>query len=117
MDNILKVAVASGDGIVVNKHFGHANQFLIYEIRDENISYVETRSVNPVCNRKDHDDEKLENNMDAIKDCSYLLVSRIGYGASVIAEKKGIEPYEIPGIITESIKKLIKYIKLKELFN
>ena len=52
MDNILKVAVASGDGIVVNKHFGHANQFLIYEIRDENISYgenLERRSCYVFC--------------------------------------------------------------------
>lgn len=111
-----KIAIASSDGIVVNSHFGHANQFYIYEIADDDIKLLEIRKVEPVCQGGNHDDGKLNENMDRLSDCKYLLVSRIGNGAAMIAEQKGIIPYEIPGLIRESIEQLLNYIKIKNLF-
>lgn len=112
-----KIAVASSDGIVVNSHFGKARDFYIYQIDDkEQIHFQEKRSVTPVCEGGNHDDEKLGTNLEKIKDCKYLLVSRIGARAANIAESFGIESYEIPGIIEEAIEQLIKYIKIKNLF-
>lgn len=115
--NEYKIAVASSDGIVVNSHFGKARDFYIYQIDDkEQLQFLEKRSVTPVCEGGNHDEEKLKNNMERLKDCSYLLVSRIGGGAANIAESFGIESYEIPGIIVESVEQLLKYIKIKKLF-
>ncbi len=112
-----KIAVASSDGIVVNNHFGRAKDFYIYQIDDkEEIHFLEKRSVTPVCERGNHDDEKLKTNLEKLRDCKYLLVSKIGRGAADMAEGFGIESYEIPGIIEESIEQLIKYIKIKKLF-
>lgn len=113
-----KIAVASSDGIVVNNHFGKAGTFYIYQVNDsENPRFLEIRTVTPVCDGGDHDDAKLKTNLEKISDCRYLLVSRIGRGAAAMAEEFGIEGYEIPGIIGESIEQLIKYIKIKNLFN
>lgn len=112
-----KIAVASTDGIVVNSHFGRAEDFYIYQIDEqEQVSLLEKRSVTPVCEGGNHDHEKLKANLVRLADCQYLLVSRIGNGAADMAESLGIESYEIPGIIGESIGELIKYLKIKKLF-
>ena len=112
-----KIAVASSDGIVVNNHFGRAKDFYIYQIDDmEQMHLLEKRSITPVCDGGNHDDDKLRTNMEKLGDCRYLLVSRIGRGAADMAESYGIESYEIPGIIGESVTQLIKYIKIKKLF-
>ena len=112
-----KIAVASSDGIVVNTHFGRAKDFYIYHIDDEEqMHFLEKRSVTPVCEGGDHDNEKLKVNLEKLMDCKYLLVSRIGSGAADMAAACGIESYEIPGIIEESVEQLIKYMKIKKLF-
>lgn len=110
------VAVASSDGIVVNNHFGRAKSFYIYEVNeDEDIRFVEKREASPVCNGGNHSDEKLKENLLIFQDCRYLLVSRIGNGAADMAQSLGIESYEIPGEIENSIRQLIKYAKIEKL--
>lgn len=114
-----KVAVASSDGIVVNNHFGRAGDFYIYQIDTDDVEqmhFLERRSVTPVCEGGNHDNEKLRTNLEKLGDCKYLLVSRIGNEAAGMAAGFGMECYEIPGIIEESIEQLIKYIKVKKLF-
>lgn len=112
----IRIAVASSDGIVVNEHFGRAEKFYIYDSDEEELDLVEVRNVSRVCELGNHDDDRLRENAETISDCQYLLVSRIGQGASRVVESLGVEPYEIPGIITESIEQLIKYRKLQALF-
>jgi predicted Fe-Mo cluster-binding NifX family protein len=116
-NDIYRVAVASSDGIVVNSHFGRAGKFYIYQIsEDEELHLIEERKVVPVCEGGNHNDERLNENLDRLKDCDFILVSRIGDGAAYEANKRGIDSYEIPGVIEESILQLLKYIKLKKLF-
>lgn len=117
MDNKEKrIAVASSDGIVVNEHFGRSSKFYIYKLEDRNIEFLEVRNVTPICNGGNHDDKDLEKNVKVISDCNYLLVSRIGNGAANVAYQYGIDSYEIPGVIEESIEELYKFIQIKELF-
>lgn len=113
-----KVAVASSDGIVVNQHFGRADTFYIYEVvgADE-YRFVEIRTVTPVCNGGEHDEDQLLSNVIKLKDCKYILVSRVGPGAANALEQSGITPVELPGIMGESIGKLIKYENLQNLFH
>ena len=115
-DQTEKIAVASSDGIVVNSHFGHAAQFCIYEITDDEKKLLEIRKVEPVCDGGNHDEKKLAAALDHISDCQYLLVSKIGYGAAAAAEQRGIHPYEIPGIIDDALQQLLNYRKIKKLF-
>ena len=113
-----RVAAASSDGIVVNSHFGKAGSFHIYEVDDSgNIEYLEERILEPVCNGGNHVESRLRENLEKLKDCRYLLVSRIGGGAAAAAEDAGIIPMELAGLIEDSIEELIKYRKLQSLFD
>lgn len=112
-----KIAIASSDGIVVNQHFGRTDTFYIYEIEESGkYRLIETRAVTPVCNGGNHNDNELRENIDKLKDCKYVLVSRIGMGAANMAEQAGLIPMELPGMIEEAIGKLITYEKLQNLF-
>ena len=112
-----RVAAASSDGIVVNSHFGKAGSFHIYEVDDSgNIEYLEERILEPVCNGGNHTESRLKENIEKLRDCRYLLVSRIGNGAAAVAEDMGILPMELAGEIEESISELIQYRKLQNLF-
>ena len=118
MANEYKVAVATSDGVVVNQHFGRAAMFYIYRInRDgEAPQLLERREVTPVCRGGEHDDGKLQENVESLKDCQYVLVCRIGDGARHILEFNGLEVYELPGIISESLSRLESYLRVQELF-
>jgi len=111
-----KIAVASSDGIVVNNHFGHAKTFYIFALKNDQIEHLETRQLEPVCETGNHDEARLKANVERLSDCTHLLAVRIGNGARVVLESYGISCYEIPGVISESIDKLVKYEKVNELF-
>ncbi len=112
-----RIAVASSDGIVVNNHFGRARAFYIYELKGSVPEAVDIRNLPPVCEMGDHDESRLQDNLEKLSDCTHLLVSRIGDAAREKAEQYGIRCYEIPGEIPESIDKMIRYEKVNELFN
>jgi predicted Fe-Mo cluster-binding NifX family protein len=110
------IAVATSDGIVVNRHFGKAEQFLVLALDAENqIHRLEMRSVNPVCAGGTHEDDRLEKAADSLTDCKYVLVSRIGQGAAQVLEQKGITPMELPGMIEDSVQKLVQYEEIQKL--
>ncbi len=116
-ERVYKVAAASSDGIVINQHFGRADTFYIYEVAEAgNYRFLETRTVTPVCNGGNHSDKELRENISKFKDCKYILVSRIGMGAANIVEQSGIIPMELPGMMEESLDKLITYEQLQNLF-
>lgn len=116
-ERVYKVAAASSDGIVINQHFGRADTFYIYEVAGAgNYRFLETRTVTPVCNGGNHSDKELRENISKFKDCKYILVSRIGMGAANIVEQSGITPMELPGMMEESLDKLITYEQLQNLF-
>ena len=110
-------ALASSDGIVVNRHFGRAEKFYIYDIGNELPEFLEVREVSPVCESGNHDEGKLEKNMQLIADCRYLIVTRIGDAAYAQAERFGIEAYEIADLFEDAIERLKKFIKLRSLFD
>lgn len=111
------IAAASSDGIVVNQHFGRADRFLIYKVCDGKMYFTdEVRYVEPVCSGGDHNEEAMYRNIEKISDCRYVLVSRIGLRAADMAEQNGIVPMELPGMIEESVKKVISYNQIQHLF-
>jgi predicted Fe-Mo cluster-binding NifX family protein len=111
-----KVAVDSSDGIVINQHFGRAALFGIYDVLSNNtIHLVETREVIPVCQAGNHDDDRMRENIRHLLDCKYVLVSRIGQGAAALLEQEGIIPMELPGLIGESVQKLMVYEEIQNL--
>lgn len=111
-----RIAVATSDGIVINQHFGRADTFRIYDIKQDNtIEFKEERVVNPVCQGGVHDDLQMKESVSYLTDCKYVLASRIGQGAINALEQAGINPMELPGVIEESIGRLIAYDEVQAL--
>lgn len=111
-----RIGIASSDGIVVNQHFGRAKQFLIVDVEESgNMSIAELREVCPLCDGGVHDDDRLKEAVHQLADCNYVLVSRIGSGAAYALEHHGIAAFELPGLIEDSIKKLLTYIEIQSL--
>lgn len=107
-----KIAIASKDGIEVNEHFGKANFFYIAEAdrEDMTIKYLEKRNVTPVCRGGHHNDEELLKIIRQLKDCQYVLVSKIGFRAENLLAEHNITAFEITGCIEESVEKLLCFI-------
>lgn len=112
-----RIAVATSDGIVINQHFGKAKKFRIYDVNeDDTIDYKEERVLIPICQGGVHDEKKMQENIEYFTDCKYVLASRIGQGAVNALERAGVQPVELPGVIEESIQRLVSYDKVQELF-
>lgn len=112
-----KIAVATSDGIVINQHFGKADKFRIYDINQDNsICYKEERNVTPLCQAGTHDAFQMKERCKSFLDCKYVLASRIGQGAVHALEQEGISPMELPGMIEESIQRLVAYDAVQALF-
>lgn len=72
----LRVAVGSSDGKVINQHFGHVNQFLIFDIDENgNNEFIEIRENIPLCCGGDHTSDGLKNTLYILKDIQIVLVS------------------------------------------
>lgn len=123
-----RVAIASTDGIVVNQHFGRAEEFYIFEVerwenREANedkkleIHRKEKRKAEPVCQGGNHDQDAMEQAVHNLADCDYVLVERAGMGACQMLKAQGIEVFELPGMIEESVRQLDRQLQIQELFD
>jgi len=111
-----RVAVASTDGETVNQHFGRAEKFYIYFVDDE-VGYdlVEERKVDVVCSGQSHSIPEMEERVKQFEDCKYVVVSKIGSGASRHLSANGITSLELPGYIDDAITKVWKYNRVMAL--
>jgi nitrogen fixation protein NifX len=112
-DNTIRVAVASWDGEHITQHFGHAEQFIIYEIESNSYKCIETRSNQAGCKGRTHDGDLLAQSAELLADCEVVLVSRIGQGARALLAERGILAMEAPIFIDDALERLIasKYFK------
>ncbi|MCD8010042.1 MAG: dinitrogenase iron-molybdenum cofactor biosynthesis protein [Lachnospiraceae bacterium] len=96
--------MASTDGKVVNQHFGRADRFYIVEFceKTHTLHLLEERRLAPVCRGGDHEEKSLREQAEQLADCRYVLVSRIGRRAETELERRGIQVFEIPGVIEEA---------------
>ena len=112
----VRVAVASSDGKFINQHFGHAKQFLVFDLNDQGkFEFLELRENVPTCSGGNHTSDAMEDTLDLIKDTNIVLISQIGPGASQFLLSNGIQPFMIPSYIDEALEKLaIRLAKLEE---
>jgi predicted Fe-Mo cluster-binding NifX family protein len=101
-----RIAVASSDGKVVNRHFGKADKFYIIDLFELDYKYVECRETIPVCNDFEHTEESFNRVATLLSDCSAVYVSRIGIEAQRYLDSKGIQSYELPCFIDDLLTKL-----------
>jgi nitrogen fixation protein NifX len=117
----MKVAVASQDGTVVDQHFGHATQFLIYETEAEGCRLVEIRKNHPPCGtatdgeEAGHSEDRMQNSVDLLSDCRAVIVAQIGHAAVARLSDRGIHAFVIPDFIDSALRRLKASGRLDEL--
>lgn len=110
MKRCWRVAVATLDGKVINEHFGRAKAFYIIDLApDGTYTFFEKRTVTPLCANGEHTRESLEAGVGALRDCTAVLVSRIGMAAKKALEQNRISVFEQPDYIDSALSKLAKY--------
>ena len=104
----MKVPVVSSDGKVINRHFGHAFRFLIFEVDGGEIQFIEVRETTPSFGSADSEskDDVLCRIIYLIKDCEAVLCARIGRKPRDELRKNGINPIEAPYLIHEALKSI-----------
>jgi len=103
-----KIAVASSDGKVVNQHFGHCRQFMIFDADSKGQwNFSEIRHTVPACSMGEHNESVMADAINAIADCRMVVVSQIGQGALEALENAGVKAYVLPGLIYSALNKVI----------
>lgn len=76
----LKIAVGSKSGLGIDVHFGHARQFLVYEVSQNACRLLETREVDHYCHGKHGSESAMQKILFTIKDCQAVFSAMIGDG-------------------------------------
>ncbi len=104
----IKFAVATKSGMLIDQHFGQADEFYIYESDGKTASFVEKRLISKYCTGKDDCDnkhDKIETMISALSDCSGVLALRIGDSPSEKLKAKGIAVISTYDRIEDAVNK------------
>ncbi|ARE87029.1 nitrogenase cofactor biosynthesis protein NifB [Clostridium formicaceticum] len=108
------VAVASKTGRLIDQHFGHVKEFLIYKYSNDEIKFIEKRPVDQYCRGiEDCEDteNKIEKIMKVIGDCNLVLCLRIGNAPKKNLEDKNMYIIETYEEIEKGILKAVNELK------
>ena len=122
-ENRVKVAVATGDGIHSNLHFGEAEEVSVYTFRDDGEILLEGKRTFPDrnsfpepesggCHAKN--EAYLQEVIQLLRDCQYLLVEKIGSFPARVLLRNGIETLEQEGDLRKLLSILYDYINRKK---
>ena len=78
-------------------------------VDNERFEFLEHRRVDPTCHSGNHDENHLAQTVEILSDCKYVLSSKIGRGAQIALQAKGITPLEIAHFIDYAMEKLMLY--------
>lgn len=113
--NAVRVAVCSEGGRIVNRHFGHAKEFYIFDLIQGKAHPVDIRQAEPYCNGRSDcapgpsKADLLDNIIRQLADCSLLFCSGVGEGPGAQLKERGIIPVTvkrepIAAVLTEYAK-------------
>ncbi|MDO6388053.1 nitrogenase cofactor biosynthesis protein NifB [Uliginosibacterium sp. 31-12] len=91
----VQMAVASSGQDLVNQHFGHAREFLIYEASSAGVRFLGSRRAAQYCGGESECGEAentLARTIATLADCEVVLCSRIGFEPWSKLEAAGIQP-------------------------
>jgi nitrogen fixation protein NifB len=89
------IAVATTGGGVINQHFGHAREFLIYEASSQDVRFIGHRKVDLYCSGGDtcgDAETALQKTIRTLAGCEAVLCSKIGFEPWGMLEEAGIVP-------------------------
>ena len=76
----------------MDQHFGHAREFLVYDVSREGARLAGRRSTEAYCTGADGQDDALDVALRALADCDAVLVAKIGHCPQGQLAAAGIEP-------------------------
>ena len=91
---VLMAVATEGQG-VINQHFGHATEFLVYEASSDGVRFIGPRKVDQYCigsSECDDGESKLSMNIRTLEGCEAVLCAKIGLEPWGQLEEAGIEP-------------------------
>ncbi len=91
---VLMAVATSGQG-VINQHFGHAKEFLIYEASPTGVRFISHRKADQYCEGDTScgDGETvLQRTIRTLEGCEAVLCSKVGFEPWEMLEKAGIMP-------------------------
>ena len=88
------VAVATKGTGRINQHFGHAEEFQVYEVSATGAKFVGHRKVALYCQGGYEDDEAMPGIVDALEGCSAVFVAKIGHCPRKDLAAAGVEAIE-----------------------
>jgi nitrogen fixation protein NifB len=89
------MAIATTGGGVINQHFGHAKEFLVYEASKDGARFIGHRKTDLYCSGGDtcgDGETVLSMTIKALEGCEVVLCSKIGYEPWSQLEEAGIQP-------------------------
>lgn len=107
------IAVTSKDGREINQHFGHAERFLIYDVKNGDATLVDEKKVERYCS---FDPERplrghvLKGIADALRGCRAVATAQMGEHPRGELENLGIEPFVVNGPIKSTLIELAKIL-------
>jgi predicted Fe-Mo cluster-binding NifX family protein len=105
-----RIAVGTKDKVNVTEHFGQCQSFLIIDIDQENdeATYAGERCTVFSSQCGEHQDEKIRNKIDSIKDCRIVLAKQIGGQSEKLLNHNGIIALQFQGTIEEALARIKK---------
>lgn len=91
---VLMAVATSGQG-VINQHFGHAKEFLIYQASPDGVRFISHRKTELYCSGDDtcgDGESVLQRTIRTLEGCEAVLCSKIGYEPWEMLEQAGITP-------------------------
>jgi nitrogen fixation protein NifB len=91
---VLMAIATKGNGLI-NEHFGHAGEFLIYEASSSGVRFIGHRKVTPYCEGGDtcgDGESVLDKTLKVLAGCEAVLCSKVGYEPWGPLEAAGIQP-------------------------
>jgi MoaA/NifB/PqqE/SkfB family radical SAM enzyme len=110
---VARIAVASAGGFLVDRHFGHAHDLLIYEVNETQTCFVGRRPIEKYCGGPeacdDHED-RLARAVAALDGCEAVIVLRIGDAPRKALEEKGFRVVMSTNRIEDAVREVYEAI-------
>lgn len=94
----MKIAVATMDGSTVSQHFGQSRGFVVFEVKDGQVSGGELRTTEITPHEQGACHENRGGIFDLLSDCSALVCGGMGGGVARTLAAAGLTPAVVPGV-------------------
>jgi predicted Fe-Mo cluster-binding NifX family protein len=102
----MKIAVATSNGKDVD-HFGKAQEFMIYEFDEDNMTFIEKRESPKIKGEK----HQWQKSLDVIDDSEIVICAQAGLKGKFGLKNAGIKIVEDEGPIEDVLERYVKHYK------